>query len=175
MAILEKGSFELEIGFIKLRGELSDLDRQCAWELYAEMSTRVAVTGKVQDSQCTDFEGEVLVESLDSLDAFFQAARQIMRDYPAGRTLEQNHLGVLICRIFQQVLRPFLERWQADFSCWWQYQSNPQLPPMQRQKEYPKFEPFLNDWTSLRALMRQTQEKLAREYKLIDMIMTSNK
>ena len=45
MPTLTKGSFSLNLGIVQLGGELSDADRQYAWELYTEMSTRVAVTG----------------------------------------------------------------------------------------------------------------------------------
>lgn len=65
--ILEKGSFELDLKLIKLKADLSDIDRQCAWELYTELSTRRAVTGKLSDPKCKDFNGEIYVESLDSL------------------------------------------------------------------------------------------------------------
>jgi hypothetical protein len=54
-----KVSFSLNLGIVQLSGDLSEEDRQCAWELYAELSTRVAVTGKVLDSECKTFEGEL--------------------------------------------------------------------------------------------------------------------
>ena len=37
---------------VQIGGELADEDRQCAWELYTELSTRVAVTGKSDDPDC---------------------------------------------------------------------------------------------------------------------------
>lgn len=168
MPILEKGSFELDLGFVKLGGELSEQDRQCAWELYTEMSTRVAVTGKVHDPECTDFSGEVLVESLTSLYTFFGEARKIMRSFPVGKVTEKDHLGPFIGRMFQHVLRPFLEKWQADFRYWWEHTSNSKLPPFERQKEYPKYDEFLDDWTSIRWLMRNSMEELGKAYKLVD-------
>ena len=67
MATLKKGDFTLNLGIVQLGGELNDEDRQCAWELYTELSTRVAVTGKCCDEDCTNFEGELFVESLSSL------------------------------------------------------------------------------------------------------------
>ncbi|MBF0135449.1 MAG: hypothetical protein H7833_11265 [Magnetococcus sp. DMHC-1] len=169
MPILEKGSFQLNLGLFTVKGDFSDLDRQCAWELYTEMSTRVAVTGKVHDAECTDFSGEVLVESLDSLYTFFKETRQIMRSFPVGKTRQNNHLGLLINRMFQDVLRPFLEKWQADFRYWWQYQSNPQLSPFERQRAYPRYDEFLNDWISIRWMMRKIMENLMQTYALVDL------
>jgi len=85
MPHLTKGSFSLNLGIVQIGGELADEDRQCAWELYTELSTRVAVTGKSDDPDCVDFGGELYVESLDSLYMFFREARGIMRRFPAGR------------------------------------------------------------------------------------------
>lgn len=170
MAILEKGSFSLNLDLLKVRATVSDLDRQCAWELYTEMSTLMAVTGKLYDEECTDFSGELLVESLDSLYAFFKEARLIMRRFPVGKidVDDQNHLGVMISQIFQKLLRPFLEKWQADYRHWWQHQSNPNRLPFERQKQYPQHESFLNDWTCIRGLMRKTMRELVKAYRLVD-------
>jgi len=33
MATITKGDFSLDLGFVKLGADLSDEDRQCAWEL----------------------------------------------------------------------------------------------------------------------------------------------
>ena len=70
MAPLTKRTFSLNLGIVQLDGELSDDDRQCAWELYTELSTRIAVTGKSKDRQCTNFDGELYIESLLLLYSF---------------------------------------------------------------------------------------------------------
>jgi hypothetical protein len=49
MAVLTKGSFSLDLALVKLTGDLSDDDRQSAWELYTEIATRIALTGKQND------------------------------------------------------------------------------------------------------------------------------
>jgi hypothetical protein len=41
MATLTKGSFSLNLGIVKLGADLSDDDRQCAWELCTKLSTRM--------------------------------------------------------------------------------------------------------------------------------------
>ena len=110
MAVLSKGGFSVNLGIVKLSGTLSEEDRQCAWELYTELSTRVAMVGKASDSECQSFEGELYIESLSSFYNFFQEARGIMRKFPVGR-LEVNqhdHIGVIINRIMAEVMRPFL-------------------------------------------------------------------
>lgn len=170
MAVLNKGSFSLNLGIVQLGAELSDDDRQCAWELYTELSTRVAVTGKCSDTDCKDFQGELYIESLESLYRFFQEARIIMRQFPVGRIHgdNRNHLGVMINRIMEQVLRPFLEKWQVKYRHWWENESNPRLSPIERQKEFPELDDFLKDWSAVRWLMREVQKELVTVYKLFE-------
>ena len=46
-----------------------------------------------------------------------------MRKFPVGQ-LKKNktkHLGVLINDLMVHVLRPFLEKWQAEFRHWWNH------------------------------------------------------
>ena len=125
MPELREGDFSINFGVVKLGGKLSEQDRQCAWQLYTEIVTRVAVSGKRRDDTCCDFSGEIIVESLSSLHAFFQETRQIMKQFPVGKLPErkQSHLGSLIHDLLADVLRPFLEKWQADYRAWWEQQN----------------------------------------------------
>lgn len=58
---LDKESFSLYIGIVQLGADLSDDDRQCAWELYTESSTRLAVTGKPGNLEYMDFNVELYI------------------------------------------------------------------------------------------------------------------
>ena len=168
MATVTKGDFSLDLGFIKLGAELSDEDRQCAWELYTEIATRVAVVGKRGDKNATNFDGELFSESLDSLYKFFQEARLIMRRFPVGRIkdFKQEHLGILINRVLANVLRPFLEvEW--PISCLVGARSKSEESPYEIQQKYPKRTELLADWSALRFIMRRVELALAKEYKLI--------
>jgi hypothetical protein len=170
MPILSKGCFSLNLGLVRLSGELTDDDRQCAWELYTELSTRVAVTGKPSDPECSSFDGELYIESLNSLYAFFQEARKTMRKFPVGKIShdEKDHLGALISRIMENILRPFLEKWHVKYRHWWENLSNPRRSPFDRQSEYHELEAFLKDWSAVRWLMREVQKELVRAYGLLE-------
>jgi len=113
MPEISEGTFSINFGVVKLGGKLSEQDRQCAWQLYTEIVTRVAVSGKRRDETSSDFSGEIIVESLTSLHSFFQEARHIMKNFPVGKLKEKNqsHLGILIHDLLTDVLRPFLEKW----------------------------------------------------------------
>jgi hypothetical protein len=168
MPELTEGNFTIDFGVVKLGGRLSEQDRQCAWQLYAEIVTRVAVSGKRRDETGNDFSGEVFAESLSSLHSFFQEARQIMKDFPVGKLKERNqkHLGLLIHDLLADVLRPFLERWQADYRAWWEQQDRSINSWFDVQKQYPKIDGLLSEWGQLRRLMRQLEHRIRDEYRL---------
>ncbi len=168
MPEISEGSFSINFGVIKLTGKLSEQDRQCAWKLYTEIVTRVALSGKRRDGTCGDFSGEVIAESLSSLHAFFQEARQIMKEFPVGKLNEQNqsHLGILIHDLLADVLRPFLETWQADFRAWWEQQNHSSQSWFEVQEKYPRLKELLSEWAHLRKLTRKIEHQLRDEYKL---------
>lgn len=168
MPVISEGNFSINFGVVKLGGKLSEYDRQCAWHLYTEIITRVAVSGKRRDETCSDFSGEVLAESFASLHTFFRETRCIMKEFPVGKLKEkhQSHLGILIHDLLADVLRPFLEKWQADFRAWWGQQDINTMFWFEAQKKYPKYKELLQDWTDLRKLMREVEHKLRDEYKL---------
>jgi hypothetical protein len=171
MATVTKGDFSLNLGFVKLGAELSDQDRQCAWELYAEIATRVAVVGKRSDKAAKDFDGELYADSLDSLYAFFRECRAIMRRFPVGRIKDcrQDHLGIFINRILASVLRPFLEKWNCRFRTWWAQTQKDNASAFEVQQTFPDCAEFLTDWTALRLIMRRAERKLAQQYKLVQL------
>jgi len=162
MATVTKGDFSLDLGFVKLGADLSDEDRQCAWELYTEIATRVAVVGKRLDKTCKDFTGELFSESLDSLYNFFRECRAIMRRFPVGRIKDprQVHLGILINRILAKVLRPFLEKWSGRYRSWWATAAK-DGSPYELQKQFPECDQFLKDWSAVREIMRDVEVQLA--------------
>ncbi len=168
MVELSEGDWALNFGVVKLSGKLSEQDRQCAWQLYTEIVTRVSVSGKRRDAKCTDFSGEILIESLASLHHFFQEARAIMRAFPVGQLKgrQQSHLGTLIHDLLADVLRPFLEKWQADLRSWWEAQDKTGESWFELQRKYPRYDELLKDWTDLRRLMRKLENQLRDEYRL---------
>ena len=86
----------------------------------------------------------------------------------------ENHLGALIHRAMRDVLRPFLETWQADYRFWWENASDKALPPFERQKAYPKLNDMISQWSDVRAIMRAIQDELVGMYKLVDVTKLSS-
>lgn len=168
MPEIKKGNFSLDLKFFKLSADLSEDDRQCAWELYTEIVTRVSVIGKRGDTQARDFKGEVYAESFSSLYNFFQECRGIMRKFPVGKIneIDQEHLGVLAHRILTDVLRPFLEKWQGPYRTWWQQQDLKGQNPLDVQNKYPEIKAMLEDWHNVRLIMRKVASTLCKTYQL---------
>jgi hypothetical protein len=169
MATITKGSFSLDLILFKLDADLSDEDRQCAWELYTEIATRVAVVGKRGDKSANNFDGELYAESFDSLFSFFRECRGIMRRFPVGRIKDfrQQHLGVFINRILADLIRPFLEKWKGRYMAWCSNSAEPGRSPYELQKQFPDIQELLQDWTALRLIMRRVERTLAQQYKLV--------
>lgn len=160
-------------GSVKQPVELVEVDRQSVWELYVEMATRVAVTGKPGDQGADDFTDELLIESLESLHQFFGEARRLLRALPIGKVKPSPEVGLGALLIQQAILgtvRPFLERWQVNFRLWWQQKSEVHLPPFERQALYPEREAFLADWGRMRARMRAIGRELVTVYELPDLL-----
>ncbi len=175
MPVFTKGTFNVNLGILSIGGEFSEEDRQCAWELYCELVSRVALMGKENDRGELVFTGEVYDQSLDSLYAFFHEARALMRRYPVGRIAAggaRNHLGFFIAALLEVVIRPFLEKWQASYRHWWKRECErlPQASPFERQQGYPRLREMLEDWRRVRRFCRNAAKELTEQFQLPDVM-----
>lgn len=173
MPVFTKANFKINLGIASIGGELTDDDRQCAWELYCELVSRVALVGKLDEHGKQVFVGERYDQSLDSLCAFVKEARGLMRRYPVGRLAAggpQNHLGFFIASLLEIVLRPFLEKWRASYRHWWE-QAHTQRPdgsPFELQETYPRLAEMQQDWIALRRFCREAARELTHTFSLPD-------
>lgn len=172
MPVFTKGTFSINLGLVSIGGTFDEEDRQCAWELYCELISRVALVGKENEHGELVFTGERYDQSLDSLHAFFREARALMRRYPVGKIGggQGDHLGFFIAALLEVVIRPFLEKWQVSYRHWWQQECRrlPQASPFERQRSYPRLEEMLEDWRRVRRFCRDAAKELARQFKLPD-------
>ena len=88
----------------QLEMEPDEAQQKVAWELYVELSTRIAV------QPAGDNEGSIR-EALSSLYSIVEATREILRE--AGPTVAQgpNSVGALAIEVVNRGLRPFLTKW----------------------------------------------------------------
>jgi hypothetical protein len=80
---------------------------------------------------------------------------------------KQEHLGVLINRILNDVIRPFLEKWNGPFRAWWVTVKDGRGSRYEIQNQFPSLKDFTTDWRDLRRVMRKVEETLRDEYQLI--------
>jgi hypothetical protein len=164
MAVFTSGNVSLNLGLLQMTGDFSDADRQCAWELYTELRTRGALLHHASSWK------ELMIEVFDSLYAFFQEARAIMKRFPVGQLGGGiYHLGFLIDDLLNNYLRPFLNEWQAIFRHWWEIDADQSLAPFERQQSYPAIDELLSDHIVLKAAMRETINMLIQAYNLTPM------
>jgi len=88
----------------KLEFEPDEAERRAAWELYVELSTRIAVQPLGPD------EG-ILREALTSLYNVFGATREILREAGPRVARGRNSVGAVAIKVLNVGLRPFLSKW----------------------------------------------------------------
>ena len=88
----------------QLEFEPDEVQQRAAWELYVELTTRIAVQPLGPN------EG-LLREALSSLYSIFGATREILRQ--AGPSVAQgpNSFGPMAIEVLNKGLRPFLAKW----------------------------------------------------------------
>lgn len=169
MPAFRKGDLTFELAVTPLLGTHAAEDRQFAWEMYVEMTTRVAVRGNL-DGEGESFAHEVLADSMQSLQEFYERMREAVRRYPVGAIGPEvsSHLGFSAARMLGIVYGPFLSKWAAHLLHWWSEDSDRGRPPVVRQQAYPELAALLADWTVVRRFGRETTAELARTYGLVD-------
>lgn len=159
----------LDFGFTRLDGELAEVDRQLAWEIFVHLSTRVSLRGSV-DAQGEDrFRGEVLAESFEDIVSFLELLRRLAARYPAGRVEPGvNHLGAFMTQMSEVVIRPLLLRWKAEFDHWWS-ENKANGEPFAIQNNFPYLDDMLDDWIAVRRFARAALEEIAAAYGFFDL------
>ena len=99
-----KLTISLPFGLGQLEFEPDEVQQRAAWELYVELTTRIAV------QPCGPDEG-LMREALSSLYSIFRASREILRQ--AGPPVAQgpNSFGPVAIEVLNKGLMPFLTKW----------------------------------------------------------------
>lgn len=103
-ALLERWSLtglKVQLGFLAAEFRPNDQDRDAAWELYAELLTRITTQALPDDA------GDEAT-ALDSVYKLFEITRGILRAPGRRQASEFTKLAVVV---LNQVVRPFTARW----------------------------------------------------------------
>lgn len=135
---------EFGIGNQKIKLKPNVIDKQIAYKIWVELSTR-------KIGLEIDLEDDVISEIYDSWFSFFSVTRELIKDVPVSRfqRKETEKIIRLSIDVLNQGLRPHLTKWQARYRRWYERQldasTNCDLEPQALQKTYPKFDELSAD------------------------------
>ncbi len=114
---LEIDEAEIGIGTGKLTLRPNYTDRQVAYQIWVELSTR-----KIGLPLDTDH--DVIADVYDSWHQFFGVTRDLIKSIPASKVSEGSTRKIisLSIEVLNEGLRPHLTQWQARFRSWYEQQ-----------------------------------------------------
>ena len=133
---------ELGFGDHKISFEPNDTDRQIAYSIWVELSTR-------KIGLPIDVEDDVIAEVYDSWYSFFGVTRELIKDIPVSK-VRNDSTGKIIelsIEVLNEGLRPHLTKWQARFRHWYegQMEKKEDASPQELQKKFPDYDALCAD------------------------------
>lgn len=133
---------ELGLGDQKFAFKPNNTDRQIAYSIWVELSTR-------KIGLPIDAEDDVISEVYDSWYAFFSVTREMIKDIPVSkvRGASTSKIIDLSVEVLNEGLRPHLTKWQARFRHWYdrQMDSKSDAEPQELQKNFPAYDELMAD------------------------------
>src|SRR5690554_2480224 len=135
---------EFGLGNQKVKIRPNDIDRQIAYKIWVELSTR-----KVGLE--IDLDNDVISEIYDSWYSFFSVTRELIKDVPVSklRRKDTERIIALSIDVLNTGIRPHLTKWQARFRRWYEFQlakdENADFHPQDIQKESPDYNALQDD------------------------------
>lgn len=140
----ELNEAEFGLGQQKIKIKANDDDRQIAYKIWVELSTR-------KIGLLIDLEQDVITEVYDSWHTFFSVTRELIKDVPVKKYQRDSTEKIvrLSIEVLNEGLRPHLTKWQARFRRWYEHQSVQSScslsSPQEIQKNFPSFQELAKD------------------------------
>jgi hypothetical protein len=133
---------EMGLGDLKLSFKPNNTDRQIAYSIWVELSTRkIGLPIYVED--------DVISEVYDSWYAFFGVTREMIKDIPVSKVRGNSTSQIidLSVEVLNEGLRPHLTKWQARFRHWYERQmdNKSDASPQEVQKDFPAYDELIAD------------------------------
>lgn len=158
---------EFGIGTGRLRFRPNFTDRQVAYSIWVELSTR-------KIGLPIDFEHDVVAEIYDSWYAFFSVTRELLKTIPVQKVRNSSTQKVirLSIEVLNEGLRPHLTRWQARFRRWFEHElerkgGSEVLSPQEIQTKF-------RNWDELKRDMEQVNAHLIHYRKRMNELVHSS-
>lgn len=154
---------EIGVGNSKFRFRPNNADRQIAYALWVELSTRKLGLD-------IDFERDVIAEIYDSWYNFFSVTRDLVKTIPVTQVKRESTQAIikLSIEVLNEGLRPHLTQWQARFRWWYERElkkydearDGDTLDPQQIQRNFPQYEALKNDMERVNKTLERYRAKM---------------
>jgi hypothetical protein len=132
------------LGEQKITLRPNDTDRQIAYKVWVELSTR-------KIGLPIDLDDDVISEVYESWYNFFSVTRELIKDVPVSkfRRRDTEKIIRLSIEVLNSGIRPHLTKWQARFRRWYERaldaEARLDLAPQDVQKDFPAYESLKDD------------------------------
>lgn len=153
---IEIDAVEIGIGNNKIKIKPDYFERQLAYQLWVEMSTRKIGIEFEEDR-------DSIFEIYNSWYNFFGIARNIIKEIPIHkiRTDRDDNLIELSIKVLNLGLRPHLTKWQSRFRHWYDKAiADGNLCPQDCQKGFPEYDLLIKDLLETNRRMKKYSEVL---------------
>lgn len=154
---------EIGVGKSKLRFKPNATDRQVAYAIWVELSTR-------KIGLPIDFDNDVIAEIYDSWYNFFSVTRELVKSVPATKVRRDSTQAIikLSIEVLNEGLRPHLTHWQARFRHWYERElkkydeadSEEVLDPQQIQAKFPQYDALKADMERVNRALERYRAKM---------------
>ena len=161
---------EIGVGTTKLRFKPNLTDRQVAYAVWVELSTR-------KIGLPVDFKHDVIYEIYDSWYAFFTVTRNLLKGIPVSQVRNKSTRAIikLSIEVLNEGLRPHLTRWQARFRRWYERElknsdasdADTVIDPQVIQSNFPQYSELCYDMERVNQSLIRYRAKM-RELALMD-------
>ncbi len=155
---------EIGVGTSKVRFKPSLTDRQVAYAIWVELSTR-------KIGLPIDLDHDVISEIYDSWYDFFAVTRGLIKSVPVTRIKRDSTQAIikLSIEVLNEGLRPHLTRWQARFRHWYERElgrynqtATEEAPdPQELQTRFPQYEELKVDMKRVNQALIRYRAKMS--------------
>ena len=154
---------EIGVGSSKFRFKPNITDRQVAYAIWVELSTR-------KIGLPIDLQHDVIVEIYDSWYNFFSVTRELIKSISVTQVKRSSTQAIvkLSVEVLNEGLRPHLTHWQARFRHWYDRElkrydertGHDVLDPQRIQAGFPQFEELQTDMQKVNSALIKYRAKM---------------
>lgn len=148
---------DIGIGNSRFSFKPNDTDRQIAYSIWVELSTR-------KIGLPLDLEKDVIVEVYDSWYTFFKTTRELVKTIPVSK-VRRDSTGKIVnlaIEVLNDGMRPHLTEWQARYRRWYEHEvhESPHSSPQEIQRRYPDYDALCIDLALTNERLVKYREKM---------------